>query len=650
MSSAEGPYFLVTPEGTFRIRDEHDANDYVAILTALHADPMTDPLLALSRQQVATRLGRGLPSDFPTEDVVTGDPHQGGTRGWWEFTVQRFLGAGVDVGPETGEAVPEGDGAAEAVASVPEAGPESGGGDLWPLKSRQWADVDLSGVDHRVLIATSFGIVTPSGVVKSGPLNSPGRLGEIVCNRRWGTPPGGLAPQVWVTPEAMEAIGFPIDDQDEAGLPGFVGDFFGCEVTYHQSGWFSCAFDSEVYGGESRTAEVILMPYLVLNPSSARPMDRGVAGIQETASELPDDEAEAAHLLGDRIAWLYGLEGALPAARWPLVGAQLANAKLRNAKPKVVNTTGPAPELKMSPLPPEIAPAGKLPSQWWTLEGVETRGAAAFDDPEGARPGARIKKPPHRERGNTIDVEIDQVAAYLPSAEGLYLGWGEPDWAEPDPAVFNEARPPFGMFQLTTPAGGDLDGLHRKLPLPHPQMRWDKPTTWWATTADVRQLTAAPEFGGAGISPVELQIDAAWVWPEQHQWLKGFSMELRSRRIAAVDAGRDDRVEMIKAIYTSFFGRMAAVGDSAWKYPLFKFTQPAWYASIEAVTRARALKYAARIARDFDIYPIGWWADAWFYRVPADFDVNQLEDPLRNGVRTNGSYRIKNVHYPPTSP
>ena len=88
------------------------------------------------------------------------------------------------------------------------------------------------------------------------------------------------------------------------------------------------------------------------------------------------------------------------------------------------------------------------------------------------------------------------------------------------------------MFQVTTPPGNELD-LHRKLPLPHPLMSWDEPTTWWATTADVRQLTAAVEVGGAGIAWAELQLDAAWVWPEQHQWLKGFGGELRSKRIEA---------------------------------------------------------------------------------------------------------------------
>ena len=177
-------------------------------------------------------------------------------------------------------------------------------------------------------------------------------------------------------------------------------------------------------------------------------------------------------------------------------------------------------------------------------------------------------------------------------------------------------------------------------------MSWDEPTTWWATTADVRQLTAAVEVGGAGIAWAELQLDAAWVWPEQHQWLKGFGGELRSKRIEAAAAGRADYEEMTKAIYTSTLGRMSALGDSAWKHPYIKYTQPAWYASIEAVTRARAMKYAVRIATDHNLYPAGWWADAWFYRVPASFDIKELEDPLRDGVRTNGSYRIKNVNYP----
>lgn len=644
MTPPPGPgVYLVTPEGTWRVHDSDEAADVVCVLTEQHADKVDEPMQALSRQQVATQLGRGIPADFPSEDIVTGAPHQGGTRGWWESTVQRYLLTQEqrrDQGAVT-TASPAGRPQGETPAPT-DAHPEAPPGDAWPLKSRQWSDVDLSGVDQRVLLVTTKGLVTPSGVVKSGPLTSPARLGEVVCRRRWSTPPGGADPQLWIFPEALEAIGFQIDGQVDSELPGVVAAFFDCTVKYHKSGWFTCEFDAQIHGGETRSADIVLIPYLPLDPSPSRPMDRGVAGIQGTETELPDDEEPAAHLLGDRIAWLYGIEGALPAPRWSQVGAHIEEAKRRTAKPKPKNTKGAAPQLVPCPLPIEITSTGKMPYQWWGPEGVDT-GAETEDGGVARRRGVRVKKTPHRPRGNTVDVEVDQQAAYLPSAEGLYLGYGKPDWHTPDPSVFNDPHPPFGVFQVTTPAATELCGLHRKLPLPHPAMRWDEPTTWWATTADVRQLTAAPEIGGAGISWAELQIDSAWVWPEQHQWLKGFAKELRSKRIEAVTAGREDYTEMIKAIYTSFFGRLEAVGEGSWKYPLLHLQQPAWYAAIEAVTRARAMKYAVRIANDHGLYPVGWWADAWFYRVPAKFDLSLLEDPLRDGVRTNGSYRLKNV-------
>jgi hypothetical protein len=633
-----GPSYLVTPNGTYHIHDRREAEDVMLVITELYSDLPAEPLPVLSRQQVATRLGHGLPDDFPAEDVVNVDANQVRKRFWFDWTVQRYLAAkAAKAATAATDEEPSADGKPDTEA------PTETDGDAWPLKSRQWTDVDLSGVDQRVLLAGSKGLITPSGVVKSGPLRQPERLGQVVCRRTWATPPGGLSPQIWITPEALDDIGFPIDGLTEDEVATTVGDFFGCTVGFHQSGWFGCEFDSAVYGGETREADIILMPFLSLDPSTARPLDRGMAGIQGTDSELPDDEDEALHLLADRIAWLYSIEGLLPASRWTLVGAQLLEVKTRKAKPRPKSGKGTAPDLKMSALPPEISPTGRLTHQWWVQEGVEAVGEV--DGLEGTRPGAKIKKTAHRSRGQTVDVELDQQAAYLPSAEGLYLGYGKPDWVEPDPQVFNEARPPFGIFQVTTPAGNDLD-LHRKLPLPHPLMNWDEPTTWWATTADVRHLTAAVEVGGAGIAWEELQLEAAYVWPEQHQWLKGFGQELRSKRIEAVAAGRPDFEEMAKAIYTSTLGRMSALGDSAWKHPYIKYTQPAWYASIEALTRARAMKYAVRIATDHNLYPVGWWADAWFYRVPAKFDIKQLEDPLRDGVRTNGSYRIKNVDYP----
>lgn len=633
--TGNGPSYLVTPDGTYQIRDSQHAEDVTLTLLECYVDPIAEPLPVLSRQQIVTRLGHGLPEEFPAEDVVAGDVNQARTRFWFEWTLQRYLAELA--AKESAHVESEVDGDTGAVAAT------EADGDAWPLKSRQWTDVDLSGVDQRVLLAGSKGLVTPSGLVKSGPLRVAERLGEVVCRRTWAPSPGGLSPQIWITPEALDTVGFPIDGLTEDEVPTTVEEFFGCTVGFHQSGWFACEFDGAVFGGDTRKADIILMPFLSLDPSTARPLDRGMAGIQGTASELPDDEDDALHLLGDRIAWLYGIEGIVPQSRWTLVGAQLLDIKNRKAKPNPKSGKGTAPDLKMSPLPPEISSTGRLTHQWWVQEGVEAVGE--IDGREGTRPGAKIKQTAHRSRGQTVDVELDQQAAYLPSAEGLYLGYGKPDWVEPDPQVFNDTRPPFGVFQVTTPAGKDLD-LHRKLPLPHPLMSWDEPTTWWATTADIRHLTAAIEVGGAGIVWQELQLDAAWVWPEQHQWLKGFGGELRGKRIEAAAAGRADFEEMTKAIYTSTLGRMSALGDSAWKHPYIKYTQPAWYASIEAVTRARAMKYAVRIATDHKLYPVGWWADAWFYRVPATFDIKLLEDPLRNGMRTNGSYRIKNVEYP----
>ncbi|MEB3071972.1 hypothetical protein [[Mycobacterium] vasticus] len=606
--------YLITAGGTWQLQDTDEAGDLVCVLTEEHAAPVGEPVVALSRQQVVTRLGRGIPTDFPAPDVVIGDPDQGATRGWWEATVQRWLAGEVPPPPPAAERAAEGPDAVEGEQNP----------DHWAIGSRQWDDVDLSGADQRILIATSAGIVTPSGIVKSRPLGAPTHLSLLVCKSRWAAHPGGPDPQVWVTGEALEALEFPIDGLSPSEVPDTVAAFFGCEVTYSKSGYFTASFSVDDPVVEDRTATVILLPFLALDPSPSRPEDRGLAGIEGTDTELPDDEIAAAHLLADRLYWLTTMD-AMPAPRWSQVGAQLAVSAFKRARPKAKNSKGDPPALVPCPLPSEITPTGKMPSPWW---------------PSG-------KKTPHRSRGDSIDVEVDQQAAYLPSAEGLYLGYGKPGWADPDPAVFNEPRPPFGLFQVTTPAGTDLDGLHRKLPLPHPAMRWDAPVTWWATTIDMQQLIAPTEQGGAGIAPAELMIDAAWVWPEQHQWLKNWAGGLRSALAAARADGRADYEEMIKAIYTSYLGRLEAVGDGAWKYPLLQHQQPAWYAAVEAMTRWRAMRYVTRIARELDVIPVGWHADAWFYRVPGDFDPAALEDPLRpDGTRSNGAYRIKTLSRP----
>lgn len=600
---------LIKDARSWKLADEEESADVIDWLIQERSEAITGPLVALSRQQVVTRLGRGIPSDFPEPDVVVGDPDQGPTRGWWEATVQRYLVEGVESAAEGTESA---DGLDKQEPSED--------ADWWPRRSRQWDDVPMSGADHRVLIAASRGILTPAGEVKSRPLGQPSDLAKLATRYQWSSRPNQGDPQVWITGEALQQLGFPAEDVTEETLPGVVAEFFGAEVKYHQSGFFTCLFEPDGDVGTARTVDVVLMPATALQPSVSRPNDRGIVGIEGTPTLLPDDESQAVHLLGDRIAWLHDLGETLPEPRWSRVGVRIAESGVQRARNKPKND--PTAKLVPCPLPAEIASGGKLPAQWWTPESWRRR--------------------PHRSAGAGVDIEVDQQAAYLPSAEGLHLGYGTPGWATPDPAVFNEQRPPFGMYQITVPAGDDLDGLHRKLPIPHPCMSWSQESTFWATTVDVQQLIAPPENGGAGLAVTELAIEAAWVWPEQHQWLKLFGEQIRAKLVAARAAGRRDHEGMLKAIYTSYLGRLAGTGEGAFKYPYLHHQQPAWYASIEAFTRWRALRYATRIARDHDLYPMGCLADAWFYRIPEGAEAEVLEDPVRpDGSRTNGSYRLK---------
>jgi hypothetical protein len=586
------------------------ADDLEAVIVEMESTAAAEPLRCLSRQDVAAQIGRGIPADFPAPDVLIGE-----TRGWFVATVQRYLAGAAaeepEPEPEPAAAV-AGPAKKKAGTAKPAAAPQ------WERGTRAWESVPFSAADHRVLIAASHGIVTPAGQVISRPLGTAADLGKLVANYGWRPAPGN-APQVWLTWEALEAIGFPLDGQTADTIADTVGAFFSGEVGFHQSGFFNLSFTA-ADGGAARTADVVLMPFAMLDPSTSRPGDRGVIGIDGTDTMLPDEEIPAVQLLADRIGWLHTLEGAQPGPRWARVGAQIAESWIQRARPKP-KTAATAPPLVPCPLPAEIAPNGKLPGQFWISENwLRGKHAAAAG--------------PVR--------QVDQQAAYLASAGGAYLGYGKPGWVnDVDAGVFNDQRPPFGMWLIATPPGADLD-LDRRLPLPHPHMNWHGPASFWATTVDVQQLTAPVSNGGVGLAVTELGVDRALVWPEQHQWLKGWTEDLRKALVAARAEGRDDRIAMIKAVYTAYLGRLAAVGTGAFKYPLLHHQQPAWYATIEAITRWRAAKYASRIAADYGLCPTSVLTDAWFYAIPAGFDPALLETPPRpDGTRANGSYRLK---------
>ena len=567
-----------------------DVDAIVEWLCTDHGAPAA--LVALSRQQVLTRIARAtLPPEL-APDVVIGDSEREGgfTRGWLDTTVTAWEDAQNAAAAET-ESTPDNSAAPEETAD----------GAAWQPRSRQWSGVAPT-VDGRVAIVTSRGVVTPSGLVLAGPLPTATALGEFVA-WRWPRHQAHL-PQVWVSAEALESVGCPIDDLEPAEVSTIVADMFGCTVTHAQSGWFTARFAGT--DGQDRTIHLVLLPFLALEPSRSRPGDMGVAGIEGTETELPDNEFAAAEVLGGRIAWLSGIaDGVAPSARWSTVGASVLDA---------IRRRGRARDIEACPVPGDVATETSVlePDLVWSHK-------------------------PHRARGDSRDVEVDQRAAYLASAGQLDLGYGRPRQVDaPEVSVFAEQSPPFGLWRLTVPPAAELDGLTKRLPLPHPSMDWDRSAVFWLTTRGVQHLTAPVEMGGAGLSAAELAIDTAWVWPSATRVLRTWADTLRAKLTAARDEERLDQQDLIKAIYTSYLGR---IETSKWHGSQRIHQQPAWAAAIRADTRWRAMRYATRVGAEHGLYPIAVEVDAWIYRLPADVDPAVLDEQSPQ----NGKYRVKHV-------
>ncbi|MCV7026606.1 hypothetical protein H7I77_25185 [Mycolicibacterium novocastrense] len=637
-------YLVTTPQGTYRIdQDADDVGDLIALLdhyatTGSVSGPA--PLRALSRQQVLAQLGRAtLPEDketpFPAPAVVIGDEDSGGafTRGWldsqitaWQDQKMATKILGTDAqGPETADSQVTDQPAAESdqnqaqpatptAVTTGEADRDDQGKPNFPKGTRQWEAPGAA--DERVVIVTSRGITTPSGWVLTGPLPAPQNVPRFVA-WHWRKKPSAL-PQMWFTAEAMERIGIPVEDADPGTVAELVADIFGCKVSWSQSGFFTCRWGpgDDAGGAEgasvaNRSVQLVFVPWLPLDPSEARSKDMGVAGIEDTETELPEDEDQAVPILAERIAWVASLgEGLAPASRWSTVGAAFADVVRRRSSIKGV---------KGCPWPGEIV-------------------AAQTDlDPDlhEGRLGA------HKARGDTLKVEVDQRAAYLASAIKLNFGYGEPSRVDnPDPDVLNTQEPPFALWRVTTPPANTIDGLDQRLPLPVGYMATDEQRTFWTTTRGAQHLMSPVDQGGAGLTPAELAIDAAWVWPHQARLLRSWAEAIRVRLKAAIAEGRKDREDMLKAMYKAYLGRMQS---SKWSPQQYHHHQPAWYAAIQADTRFRAMTYARHIVDTHGWYPVAADVDAWSYWLPPDADLTVLEEPSEN----NGKYRIKTVELPP---
>lgn len=576
---------------------------------------------ALSRQQVFARIRRSaIPAGFPEPDVVIGDTDRdsgGFVRGWLPATVQAWQDEqGETDSTATDESV------GQAVEPAGGAGPattDTDGG-AWRIGARRWTGVG-DRADKFVRILTSRGAVTPSGVVSARVPLDASLLGQYVW-KHWPHKPA-QTPQLWITAPALAAAGMsppkrpPTRSED---LSDAVAKAFGCEITAATAGWFTAVFRDPADSGEARRVHLVLLPFRWLDPASQRPNDEGMAGTRGAASELPDDEDDedaAVAVLGERIAWLAALADKtkghlsdpplLPAARPASIGAALLDVVRRRSR---------SPQrIEACPVPDTVA--AETPRLDPDLE--------------------NWKNMPHTAKGDAVDVEVDQRAAFLASTGQVELGYGKPvELRKVDSAVFAD-KPPFGLWRVTTPPGASLDGLSRRLPLPHEYMAWDAAATFWTTTRAVQHLLAPVDDGGAGVSIAELAIDGAWVWPGHARLLRNWADLLRDGLAAAQAAGDQFQTDLLKNLYKAFLGRMAGSQHPPGQR---HYQQPVWVATIHADTRWRAMRYATATAATHGLYPIAARdIDTFVYRIPADMDPAVLSEEST----ANGKYRVKKV-------
>ncbi len=652
---------VITAAGRFRVSDP-EAADILNWMAEAKGKALA-PLECLSMQQVLARLGvPTLPDGFPEADVVIGGQGKGGMRGWLDTTVTNWLSPPEPEQEEDSEsaehAAPEPQQAPEpedfepepedAPPSAPTARPpaeDSATADS--AQGSQWWTGVSDRADKLVTILTSRGAVTPSGVqVSRGPLRAGADLGQWIW-RRHPSQPGQsnrgsrrtIKPQIWITAAALRQAGMTppkreIERSDQ--ISDAVAKLFGCTVTSAKAGWFTAIFPppsgrdagkaaAESARPEALRVDLVLLPFLWTDPQPQRPKDRGIAGVVDSPTALPDDEDAAAEILGSRIAWLAGIADTSPkharedppllAERRPAsVGASLLDTMRRHAR--IMRRVEPCP------LPTPVA--------------VET---------PRLEPKLELWKTPHpskKAKGDSVDVDVDQRAAYLASAVTLQLGYGKPqEYTSVDAAALFAPgeKTKFGLWRVTTPPGNALEGLTDRLPLPLGHMDWEEPRTFWSTTRGVEHLLAPVTDGGAGMVPEQLGIDRAWIWPEQDRMLRAWADRLREELVAA-RAAADDPLgvfceDYIKSVYKAFLGRMASSQHPASQS---HYEQPVWAASIFADTRMRAMRYAARIAAEHGLYPIAARdIDTWEYRVPPGLDPHVLEEDSP----ANGKYRIK---------
>ena len=208
-------------------------------------------------------------------------------------------------------------------------------------------------------------------------------------------------------------------------------------------------------------------------------------------------------------------------------------------------------------------------------------------------------------------VWLEQECAELASAGTLTFGHGTSQLLE-GAAANQAAQQPkrrFGLWRAILPPTNALQAPPM-LPPPHPQMTAADGVQAWISSEDLANLCADVRDGGAGLSIQELDIDAALVWPQQGRLLETWAARFRAARDDfADDAKMRALVDAAAADYLHALADPEPWSDPAWRHHY----QPAWTAAIAARARYRGRRAAARISREYRVWPIYARAAAMIY-------------------------------------
>ncbi|MBM4574883.1 hypothetical protein GS491_23695 [Rhodococcus hoagii] len=467
--------------------------------------------------------------------------------------------------------------------------------------------------DSHAVILTAEGTFLPSGVKVAGPVDDISKLTRLIdwlfSSKR--LLPRGSSPQVWLIGQKIyEDLGWWVDTSDMVATTAEqeraqVLDQLSARV--HDS-LASMLLDGWELRGEPghrvhltrnlgrgrRLVDLVLEAYAWTISAEAK--DFGILGDGE---DLPDDDMSAAAEISRRIAWSVEHLGVLPGPTSTRTAADVADqisqarrtGKTRGA---VVDTAGPVPVLD-GQLHGELEPRVRWAR---TLDSDDTEGVDRI-------------------------ITVDQRASYLASAGSDVFGWGEPLFVPAGAERHARAdKLPYGLWRVTLPAADSLT-LPEKLPLPHPHMQHDTPVCTWVTSVSLEALTAPVADGGTGLDLDDLELDEAWLWPNQGRALEAWATRLRKARAFAVETGDAAMKRHVGDIYKRYIGRMLNPGQ--WQASNKQHHhQPVWRATIMASSRWRSRRAAMQIAARTGRWPIHAFADALTYLAGPD---EQIADP-----------------------